>query len=160
MVPEILMEFKSYSVDNFWRYPVGGLHIWKYWEITSCEKTKNASQRDWFQDESYLKILFWMGLICKVECHRHISTGRDCFWMPKSGLSELSTGHYFWTWPCETLIDPIRPAIADKKSQPTRAESPLLPFYDYMFHKFNVQVAFREQYTIVSSLPQLPEAFR
>ena len=62
-------------------------------------------------------------------------------------ISELSTGHFSGTRPDPTRqnVDPTRPAIADKKSDPTRLTPPICT----MFHEFNIQVAERKQYTIL-----------
>ena len=47
---------------------------------------------------------------------------------PKRTGAELSTGHFSWTRPNPTRrnVDPTRPAIADKKSDPTRSPTPPL----------------------------------
>ena len=39
-------------------------------------------------------------------------------------IAELSTGHFSWTRPDPTRrnVDPTRPALADKKSDPTRPD--------------------------------------
>ena len=67
---------------------------------------------------------------------------------------ELSTGHFSWTQPDptrpgETLTRPDPGLLTDKKSDPTWPDQ-TLPYTYTMFHEFNMQVANREQYTIVA----------
>ena len=68
------------------------------------------------------------------------------------GRPELSTGNFSWTRSGETLTrpDPTRPAIADKTFDPTEPTARLPPPAKCtMVREFKIQVANREQYTIM-----------